>query len=883
MTLRFQRVPAVVFGALALSAAATATAGESSPRAAGGDAPVFETDVRPVLKANCFHCHGEEEKLKGGLDLRLVALMRRGSDSGPVVEPGDRAASPLYRMLAEGEMPPKKEQQLDAEEIELIGRWIDAGAKTIHAEPETLPEPGQFFVTPVERRHWSFQPIEKPSVPSNDHEHPVDAFLAEALAAKNLGFSESADRATLIRRASFDLLGLPPEPDDVAAFLADDEPGAWERVVDRLLASPRYGERWARHWLDVAGYSDSEGYNDKDTIRPDAWHYRDYVVRSLNEDKPWDRFLTEQLAGDELVGATHANAQGLANRDAEAREMLTATAFLRLAPDGTGSKPDDPEHAKNAVVTETVNIVSSSLFGLTVGCAECHDHRFDPIPQEDFYRMRAVFAPVYDTENWRAPNARRAALVSEEDKARADELEAEAKEATKQQIAEMERVVGIIFERELEKLPESERAFAREAYETPAGERTPEQAAFLKDEHPSVNVRRAFLHLFVNKYEDGDELKKKYEALAEKAKEIRSRKPEPDYIRVATEDTKHVPETRLFHRGDFLSPEGDPIQPAGLEVLGAPPIAADDPELPTTGRRLAYAKHLVSGEHPLVSRVLVNRFWMHHFGRGIVATPGEFGMRSTGPSHPELLDWLAADFAENGWSLKRFHRLVLTSRAWRQKSARRADGLAVDADNTLVWRMPVQRLEAETVRDAILSVSGRLKPTLYGAPVPVSENEGGLFSVGGGETSEDGQEFRRSLYVQQRRTAPVAMLQAFDAPQMEPNCERRVSSTVAVQALELMNGYFSLAESEAFAKRVLADCGEASEAGDRAARAWELAFGTKPDGRTLAELTDYLARQEAVLPPRKESKTQEAAGSDTLALASLCQVFFKTNRFLYAD
>lgn len=837
----------------------------------------FEKDVRPILKANCFHCHGEDEELKGGLDLRLVKLMHRGGESGSALKAGDSSESLLFQAIAEGEMPPKKDKGLKDEDIAVIRQWIDEGAKTVRSEPDKMPEPGEFFIAPAERQHWSFLPIEKPAVPDNGNQNPVDAFLSRRLEEKRLAFSEEADRSTLIRRATFDLTGLPPTPKEVKAFLEDKEPGAWERVVDRLLASPHYGEQWARHWLDVAGYSDSEGYNDKDAIRPDAWRYRDYVIESLNEDKPWDQFIIEQLAGDELVKAVHANAQGLANKDPNALEKLTATGFLRLAPDGSGSSPDDLEHAKNAVITETIKIVSSSLLGITVGCAECHDHRFDPVPQEDFYRMRAVFAPVYDTEKWRMPNARRAALLSEADEKKKEELSAKVKEVGDEYIAEMMRVVGIIFERELEKIPEAEREFARTAYETPAKERTPEQVSFLTEKYPSVNVQRTVLHLFLEKYEDGKELKAKYEELNNQVVALRAKIPQPDYIRVATEDPSHVPETRVFHRGDFSSPEGDAIAPGGFSVINAPDLPENDSALPTSGRRLAYAKYLTSGNHPLVARVLVNRFWMHHFGRGLVENPGEFGMRSAGPTHPELLDWLAATFMEEGWSLKKLHRTILTSRAWRQSSQRTPEGEAIDAGNSLVWRMPVTRLEAETVRDAILSVSGQLNPTLFGAPIPVTEDEGGLFAVGGGKITEDKRELMRSIYVQQRRTAPVAMLQAFDAPQMEPNCEQRVSSTVAVQALELMNGDFALSESEAFAERVLKECGKDSSYRERAQHAWELAHGSAPVPDELDKLENFLALQQASF----FVKDNESA--DKTALATLCQVLFKTNQFLYVD
>jgi len=850
--------------------AGTALAGE-------GDV-TFDHQVLPILKAHCFHCHGEEEKLRAGLDLRFASLIREGSESGSVLVEGDREASLLYRVLAQGEMPPYQDKLLSAEEIEVIGRWIDGGALVAEAEPDPLPAPGEFFIFPTEQAHWAFQPLAKPAPPADAGEeiHPVDAFVGAKLAESGLDFSPEADRATLLRRAALTLTGLPPTPGEVRAFVEDESPDAWERVVERLLDSPHYGERWGRHWLDVAGYADSEGYNDRDDLRPDSWGYRDYVIRSVNADKPWDRFLLEQIAGDELVRATHANAQGRANADPEVREMLTATGFLRQAPDGTGSRPDDPDEAREMVINETVNIVASSLLGVTVGCAQCHDHRFDPVPQTDFFRMRAIFEPVYDPENWRQPSSRRSALISPEDKAVADEIEARAKEVEERYIAEMERVVRIIFERELEQIPEEERAFGREAYETPVAERSEAQKEFLADKYPAVNVQRSRLHLFLAKYEDAAELRKDYEELKEEMDALRAEKPQPDFIRVATEDTKNVPPTRLFHRGDPTSPVGDPLPPGDLAVLGGVDFPFDDESLATTGRRLAYARHLTTGEHPLVGRVLVNRFWMHHFGSGLVSDPGEFGVRSTGPSHPELLDWLASEFVERGWSLKEFHRLVMSSRTWRQSSAPDPAALALDSDNILLWRMPPRRLEAESVRDAILAVSGTLNPLPFGPPVPVAQDAGGLFSVGGGADSEDGAELRRSVYVQQRRTEPVAMLEAFDAPRMEPNCERRVSSTVATQALELMNGSFVLARSEDFAKRLLEECGDSAAPEEIVARAWAAAYGTEPDETRRAELAYFLERQEELLADSGED-------APLLALASLCQVLFQTNQFLYID
>ncbi|MCA9017577.1 MAG: DUF1549 domain-containing protein, partial [Planctomycetaceae bacterium] len=495
-------------------------------------------------------------------------------------------------------------------------------------EPQGEIKPGQFLITEDERSHWAFRPIQKSALPaveeltqsqSQTAVNPVDAFIAQKLKANGLWFSEEADRLTLIRRAAFDLTGLPPAPEEIKAYLADQSPEAYEKMIDRLLASPHYGERWARHWLDVAGYADSEGYDDKDLVRPDAWHYRDYVIRSLNADKPWDQFITEQLAGDELVKATHASAQKLVDQDPAVCEKLTATGFLRLAPDGTGSSPMDPAVARNQVITETVKIMSSSLLGMTIGCAECHHHRFDPIPQQDFYRLRAVIAPVYDAEKWRMPASRRAALMSQEDKAKAAELSAKVKALDTEHDKIKAEVTQLIAERVLKEIPETEREQAQLAYETEVKQRTKEQAEFLKKKYPMLDLLvPGRLHLFLARYKDGDELKKRFEDIKEQADKLRAQIPQPEYIRVATEDPQHLPETFVFYRGDLSSPEADKIAPGGLSVIGSEAenvFPVNNPELPTTGRRLAYARYLTNGKHPLVARVLMNRFWMHHFGK----------------------------------------------------------------------------------------------------------------------------------------------------------------------------------------------------------------------------------------------------------------------------
>ena len=841
----------------------------------------FERDVWPILKTHCTACHGEAMELAAGLDLRLRRLIVAGSDSGAVIIPRRSSESLLIDYVRSGEMPPQEELRLTSDEVDVLVKWVDAGAPTLNREPQVTPDPGEILITDYERSHWAYRPIRRPRIPAaakvqRSSVNPIDAFVGMRLVENGLKFSPPADRRTLIRRVTFDLLGLPPTPEEVDAFVNNESPQAYSALIDRLLQSPHYGERWGRHWLDAAGYADSEGYNDKDVVRDDAWRYRDYVIRSLNADKPWDQFIVEQLAGDELVGATHATAQQLANDGPAALETLTATGFLRMAPDGSGSSPADPLLARNQAVTETLKVVSSALLGTSLACAECHHHRFDPIPQEDFYRFRAIFAPAFDLKNWRMPKSRRAAILSQADRKRAGEIEAKAKKLDEQHNRLKQETLELILQRVLESIPAERRDFARQAFATPKEKRTEEQRLFCDEEFPMLGLLRVgTLHLFLARFKDGEELKKEYENVLAEAAKLRENKPVPDYVRLTTEDPKHVPATRLFDRGDYSSPRGKPLIPAGLTVLDAfraSEIPANDTNLPTTGRRLAYARYLTSGRHPLVARVLVNRFWQHHFGRGLVETTGEFGRQGSEPSHPQLLDWLASDFMQGGWRLKRLHRRIMTSRTYQQSSQRRAEAEAVDGENRMLWRMPVRRLEAEAVRDAMLAVSGQLNREAFGKPISVAVTEGGIVDVAGGAVSPDRRELKRSIYIQVRRSQPVAMLDAFDAPQMEPNCSRRVVSTVAPQSLAMLNSDFVLRQSSALADRVVAD-----STADSIHQLWRLAYGRKPTNNELQLAEHFLLEQ------TQNFNADTVEDAKRAALASLCQVLFGSNEFLYVD
>lgn len=604
--------------------------------------PTFEKDIRPILKAHCFECHGEGEQKKGGLDVRLRRLMLVGGEEGPVIVPGHPDQSPLLKAVQSGEMP-KRDKKLSAEQIALIRQWIAAGAKTARPEPDQIPT--GTGITEEERSFWSFQPIRHPSIPASRKRDrirtPVDAFLVAELKKKRLQFSPDASRVTLLRRAFLDLTGLPPTPAEVATFLNDTSGDAYEKLIDRLLESKHYGERWGRHWLDIAGYADSDGYSDADPPRAYAYKYRDYVIRSLNDDKPVDRFLAEQLAGDELARANQTNAPTVALSGPDPRDLLVATGFLRMGVDGSATDAlSDRDAVRNQVVADTLKIVSTSLLGLSVGCAQCHDHRYDPIPQADYYRLRAVFEPAYDWKNWRTPDQRLVSLYTDEDRRKSAEIEAEAKKVSDEKESKQKQYLAEALAKHLEKFEPGLRDPLRAATETPADKRTEEQKKLLAD-NPSVNINAGVLYQYNPKA--AEDLK----AIEAKITEIRGRKPPEDFISALTEPADRIPETHVFHRGDYRQAR-EAMLPGGLSVLGAggkpAEFAAKDSSLDTTGRRLAFTRWLTSGTNPLVARVLVNRVWMHHFGHGLVGTPSDFGAMGERPTHPELLDWLASDF-----------------------------------------------------------------------------------------------------------------------------------------------------------------------------------------------------------------------------------------------
>ncbi|MCC2672236.1 MAG: Planctomycete cytochrome, partial [Armatimonadetes bacterium] len=737
----------------------------------------YEKDVRPVLKAYCFDCHGGGEKLEGGLDLRLKRFIEKGGDSGHALVPKNPGKSLLVQRLKSGDMPPVG-KKVPPEQIAIIEKWIAAGAPTLRVEPQQLS--AGMDITPDERAYWFYQPIRTPAVPqfkaADRVRTPIDAFVLRKLQAKGLSFAPDADRLTLVRRVALDLTGLPPTPEETDAFVNDTAPGSYERMVDRFLASP--------HWLDVAGYADSDGNGSDDTPRAYAYKYRDYVIRSLNADKPFNQFITEQVAGDELVPRPWANLKP------EQIETLTATGFLRTAVDGTGADPANT----NQVVGDTLKIVSSSLLGLTVGCAQCHDHRYDPIPQSDYYRLRAVFEPALDPSHWRAPGQRLISLYTDAQRAQAAAVEAEAQKLQAAFAEKQARFVAAALENELQQFPADQRELLRAALNTPADKRTVEQKLLVAN-NPKLLISPGVLYQYNQKA--ADELTADQNRINAK----RGERPAEDFISILSEEPGIVPVTKIFYRGDHRDPK-QAVAPGDLTIAAPEGERLDlpekDPNLPTTGRRLAWARHLMDGRHPLVGRVLANRVWLNHFGRGLVDTPGDFGKLGVKPTHPQLLDYLASAFASGEaassadandasksksksksksrigaaagsdpgssptsnaqhptpntpWSLKGLHRLIMCSTVYRQASGADAAKRKVDSDGSLYSRFPVRRLDAEALRDRILVAAGRLDRTQFGPPVPIVEDNVGQISA-----KDDAP--RRSVYLQMRRSKPISFL-----------------------------------------------------------------------------------------------------------------------------
>ncbi|MCA9214860.1 MAG: PSD1 domain-containing protein [Planctomycetales bacterium] len=852
----------------------------------------YEQHVRPIFKAACFHCHGEEEENAGGLDLRLVRLMLAGGDSGPAVVSGDLTASLIWDRIASDEMP-EGDKKLTAAEKQTVQQWIEQGARTARPEPDDVNE-ARFTLEELD--HWAFRPVERPAVPAVSDEYEIrnaiDAFVAEQLQDAGLHFSESADRRTLVRRVTFDLTGIPPTSDEIEVFISDQSADAYERLVDRLLASPEFGVRWGRHWLDVAGYAESNGGPANDRKRPHAWRYRDYVINAFNADKPVNDFFVEQIAGDELLELERRNSEAeLTKYSNRAQELLTATGFLRMGPDAT--QDSNTLADRNMAVADAINIVSTAMFGLTVGCAQCHDHKYDPIAIDDYYQFRAIFDPAFHLTNWRQPESRLVNVTPQSVLAERDEIEAKAKALDDDLNKRRDAVCKRIQDEKITDVPEPDREATREALFASANDRTQRQKELL-DLYPMVKPIGTIRGLLVE-YDSKSyrEFEKELAAIAE----IRATKPPLHQIMVTTEQPDVVPTSTVFFRGNPEIPKQE-VTPGEVFVLNrhgrSVEIAVNDEQLTTTGRRLAYAEKLTDGTHPLTARVFVNRIWMHHFGRGLVDTPSDFGAAGSKPTHPRLLDWLADDFVRHGWSQKRLHRMILMSTTYRQSSRRTEKQDAIDPENELLGRMNLRRLEAEAIRDAILAAGGQLNRELGGASAPVTVDAAGKTVIGkrlikdglkAGVDRANADAYRRSAYIETNRSVPLDTLKTFDQPVMNPNCSVRRPSTVATQSLWFLNDEFIVEASEQIATSILND--DESVQDRHVEDLFVRLFAQSPTNYEVAMCQQFVREQIEDLSANNDEAKQSAKGQHEQlarqAFATLCQTLFASNRFLYLD
>ena len=844
---------------------------------------ITEKEVLPIFQMRCVTCHGKSRR-EGDLDLRTIASRLKGGRSGAALVPGDAEGSLLFRRLLASEMPPPKmlfENNVKAPtdaEVDMLRQWIAAGARPAS---EKLAEAGEqeSVVTDDDRSFWSFQSPKRPALPRVNGakwvRNPIDAFLLRKLEAKGMGFSAEADRLDLMRRAYIDLIGMPPTTAEVEAYATDDRTDAYERMIDRLLASPHYGERWAQHWLDLAGYSDSEGIIDADKVRPHSWRYRDSVIRAFNQDKPYDRFLAEQLAGDELV-----DYNGLKEATQATVDTLAATGFLRMTPDGTYSPANGSLAERMDVIADEIHVLGSAVMGLTVGCARCHDHKYDPIPQRDYYRLSAVLQTAFDPYDWKPPTERLLEVGLAEEWAEAKEtnepLEAEIKKLEASLEEKAKPVREEIIEERLAELPEGVRQDLHTLATTSSEQRTEVQKYLAKKFADTLEVSDDQLDT------RSAEFKEQRAAIAKSIAEAKEKlTPEPRIRALYDMGGKPSP-VYLLGRGEAqaLVELVTPAVPSVLRV-GLEPF---EPKQPwdtdgTSGNRLALARWLTQPNHPLTARVMVNRLWLHHFGRGLVESPANFGRTGVLPSHPELLDWLATEFVRRDWSIKTMHRLMLTSTAYRQTSSVHDEAEAGDPENVLLSRMPLRRMDAEVLYDSILQVTGRLDTKPFGPPDKVNQTDGGEIVPEGTKRG-----WRRAVYVLKRRKTPATMLDVFDLPQLTPNCTERAQSTVVTQALQMMNGDTARGHARYLAGRLLDE-----HPGDREKQIEQLylrALTRLPNDEevqaALATSDDLAAHWRGHLDEENHNAPREFT-AQWHALGSLAHAMLSSAEFLYVD
>jgi mono/diheme cytochrome c family protein len=790
------------------------------PGFAASDAAVRAT---AILQARCFACHGEQTGMSG-LHLHSREAALKGGSRGPAITPGNPETSLLWRAVthaAKPSMPPGG--KLPDEELATLRTWISEGA----------PWPATVVTSSAAARWWAFQKPARVAAPGG-WANPIDGFIAAKLKENGLVAAPGADRLTLIKRASYDLHGLPPTPQMVREFLSDQRPDAWERLIDRLLESPHYGEKWGRHWLDLVRYGDTSGF-EQDPYSLGSWRYRDWVIRSLNADKPYDRLVKEQIAGDELWP-----------EDADAR---SGTGYFRVGPNRDMLfKVDDINRVEK--LTDYVDTTSAVFLGLTVGCARCHDHKFDPIPQRDYYRMQAIFAPlVYDQVPLDYNPSR---------------VEALAENTRTFKLWQISETIERLYRPYREKIRESRMAplpeDAKQALRLPEDKRTAAQQALFTRYDAQVKPGENEIRVAMSEG-DRDQLHEVEKKLVTMYAGYGPPTTSPGVMDVGRE----APKTFLAPRGNWQNP-GEEVQPGLLSVLGGGDVPEPPLHAATTYRRKALAEWIASPENPLFARVMVNRLWQFHFGQGMLRTPSDFGTRAGMPSHPELLDWLAQEFAARKWSLKAMHRLIMTSETYRRSSNASKAAREKDPNNLLLSFMSRRRLSSEELRDGALQSAGALNPKMGGIPVvpPLDQEE--LYGITGSPgsswyvTANAAEHNRRSIYLLVRRNFRQPMFEAFDAPDGVLSCARRSESTTATQSLTMLNGRFVMGTAKAFGASL-----------QNVDDAWQRIYGRAPGDGEKREAEAFLERQ------------RQRTGSQAGAFAELVRALWNSNEFLYVD
>ena len=810
--------------------------------------PATPSDAMALLEAHCVRCHGGD-KTKGGLNLMTREALLRGGETGAAVVPGKPDESLLVQMVRhEAESPmPYKEKKLPDAAIEKFVEWVKTGvpySRELKRQAAAEKSHTGFAISDSDRAHWAFQPIRRPVAPPVQGPNPpvhnaIDRFILRELEKAGLTMSPQASKEQLIRRVTIDLIGLPPTPAEVGAFVKDNSAKAYEKLIDRLLASPQYGERWGRHWLDLARFAETDGF-EHDAVRPHSWRYRDYVIRAFNADKPYDRFIREQLAGDELWPD-----------DAEA---LTATGFNLLGPDMVDSS--DQIQRRHNTLNDMTDTASLAFLGLTMGCARCHDHKFEPLSQRDYYSLQAFFAPAKFNREKPIPTP---AVQATYDAAMKNY---NARPQVKE-LAEIETPLREkIYQRKLAELsPE-----AQVAHKTPAEQRNNEQANLVLETEDKVGV---------SDKEIGEELsmedRARWRDLVKEVKELPKPTPLPMTMALINGDAPKA-KTFVLHRGEYTQPT-DEVTPGFPLVLASARINAPAKKA-TLGRgvyRVALADWIASPENPLTARVMVNRIWRHHFGRGLVATPSDFGTRGQKPTHPGLLDWLASEFMAQGWSLKKMHKLMLMSATYRQSSVQYSEfsvqntengklNARKDPENLLYWRMNQLRTEGEVIRDSLLVISGQLNLKMGGPgvypPIPKELFQG----ASGWKADSDAEKYsRRSIYIFSRRNLRFPFLEVFDAPDNNLSCPARERSTTAPQSLTLLNAEEVTTAANATAARLAK---EARTPDEQIALAYRLALCRPPTEKELKLAREFLKKS---------------------PMSEFCRALFNLNEFVYIN